>query len=493
MTWTTRQLAQVRRGMAGGRRWLRAGVLLALALSCSACDTVNSMKESLLGPSNTPVQGQAGFVQGFLGGVAADEPRAALAAREVLSSGGSAADAAVALGFVLSVTLPSRASLGGGGACLAYGADKKSANGGVPEAILFTPVAPSTIGGDRPAAVPMLARGLYLLHARYGSLPFEGLVVPAEQLARFGTPAPRALVRDIALVAGPLLADPNARAVFAQNGAPLSEGQTLLQPDLAATLSRMRVSGVGDLYTGQLARRIVQASPLAGGPLTLADLNAALPRLAAAVVLPNRNDKVAFLPPPADGGLAAAAAFTVLQHDPSAFGVAAARGLAVAARWRQGGVDAQSLLTSASLQEAPLPILPASTSFATLDKDGNAVACALSMDNLFGTGRVLPGLGILLAASPAAVPTPLYAAAIAWNDNIHAFRAAAGGYGQAGAPMAVAVGMLNALRTGQPMWAPVPDPGRANVISCANYLPGENGSCAWATDPRDAGLAAGGN
>jgi len=138
-----------------------------------------------------------------------------------------------------------------------------------------------------------------------------------------------------------------------------------------------------------------------------------------------------------------------------------------------------------------LPILPASTSFATLDKDGNAVACALSMDNLFGTGRVLPGLGILLAASPAAVPTPLYAAAIAWNDNIHAFRAAVGGSGQAGAPMAVAVGMLNALRTGQPMSAAVPDPGRANVISCARYLPGENGSCAWATDPRDAGLAAG--
>ena len=79
----------------------------------------------------------------------------------------------------------------------------------------------------------------------------------------------------------------------------------------------------------------------------------------------------------------------------------------------------QALLASASLQEAALPPLPASTSFATLDKDGNAVACALSMDNLFGTGRVLPGLGILLAASPAAVPPPLYSAAIAWNENIH--------------------------------------------------------------------------
>ena len=166
----------------------------------------------------------------------------------------------------------------------------------------------------------------------------------------------------------------------------------------------------------------------------------------------------------------------------------------MAARWRQGGVDAESLLLpSAPLQEAALPPLPASTSFATLDKDGNAVACSLSMDNLFGTGRVLPGLGILLAASPAAVPPPLYSAAIAWNENIHAFRAAVGGSGQAGAPMAVAVGMLNALRTNQPMATVVPDPGRANVITCSHYLPGENGSCAWAADPRESGLAAGGS
>ena len=192
------------------------------------------MTDKVFGPSNAPAQGQPGFVQGFLGGVVADEPRAALAAREVLSAGGNAADAAVALGFVLSVTLPSRAGLGGGGACLAYAADKKSANQGVPEAVLFTPVAAASLGAnaDRPAAVPMLARGLYLLHARYGHLPFESLIVPAEQLARFGTPASRALVRDLALVAGPLLADPNARAVFSQGGAPLAEGQTLLQPDL---------------------------------------------------------------------------------------------------------------------------------------------------------------------------------------------------------------------------------------------------------------------
>ena len=464
---------------------------MAAAIALSACDTGSS----LFGSSDAPVQGQPGFVKGFLGGAVADEPRAALAAREVLSAGGSAADAAVALGFVLSVTLPSRAGLGGGGACLAYGADPKSANQGQPEGLMFLPVAPAVLGpnADRPAAVPMLARGMFLLHARYGHLPFESLIVPAEQLARFGTPAPRALVRDLALVAGPLLEDPNARAVFSQNGTPLAEGQPLVQPDLGATLTRMRVAGVGDFYTGALARRVVEASPLAGGPLALADLTGALPRLEPPIALPNRRDKVAFLPPPADGGLAAAAALQVLQHDPSALQLATSRALAVAARWRQGGVDATSLLTSTQLQQAALPPLPASTSFATLDKDGNAVACAVSMDNLFGTGRVLPGLGILLAASPKVVSPPLYAAAIAWNENVHSFRVAVGGSGQAGAPIAVALGMLNALRTGQPMSALVPDPGRANVISCANYLPGENGSCVWAVDPREPGLAVGGS
>ena len=60
----------------------------------------------------------------------------------------------------------------------------------------------------------MLARGLFALHARYGRQPFESLLAPAEQMARFGVPISRALVRDLAIVAGPLSADPNARAVF---------------------------------------------------------------------------------------------------------------------------------------------------------------------------------------------------------------------------------------------------------------------------------------
>jgi gamma-glutamyltranspeptidase/glutathione hydrolase len=144
------------------------------------------------------------------------------------------------------------------------------------------------------------------------------------------------------------------------------------------------------------------------------------------------------------------------------------------------------------VQAATLPELPASTTFATLDRHGNAVVCAISMNNLFGTGRMVPGTGIELAASPKSVPMPLLAAAIAWNSYAHAFRAAVGGSGQSGAPIAVAAGMNNTLISGRPMPVPVPEPGRVNVIACARYLPDESGSCGWATDPRGAGLAIGG-
>jgi gamma-glutamyltranspeptidase/glutathione hydrolase len=486
--------AQPRGSQLPGKPTRAARAFLAILVLLPGCSTVDKVTESVLGTGG-PKPGQAGYVAGFLGGVAADEPRAALAGREVLSQGGTAADAAVAVGLTLAVTLPSRAGLGGGGACIAYAPDAKSVNRGQPEAVLFTPLAPATSGAnaDRPAAVPMLARGLFLLHARYGLAPFEALLGQAEQLARFGLPVSRALAKDIAMVSGPLLADPNARAVFSQNGVPLTEGQTLRQSDLGGTLAQLRVVGVGDMYQGSLAQRIARVSSDIGGPITLSDLRGALPKLGATLNRPFRSDTVAFLPPPADGGLAAEAAFDVLNDNPNDLAGAAARSLAVVARYRAGGVTPASVLGARDLPAAGATPFPASTSFVTLDRFGDAVACALTMDNLFGTGRILPGLGFLAAASPNAVPAPLLSAGLAWNDNLKAFRAAAGGSGQAGAPLAVAVALINTLKTSRPMATPVPDPGRANVIACGQYLPGENGACGWANDPRESGLAAGAN
>ena len=461
---------------------------LSLGLTLGGCDTVHAIRKTVLGGPLDPGE----HLTGFIGGVVADEPLAALAAREILATGGSAADAAVTLGFMLSVTLPSRASLGGGGACIAYEPGAGSPGHGVPEAVLFTPRPAATVAGDRPAAVPMLARGMYLLSVRYGSKPFGDLVAPAVQAASAGFSISRALGRDLIQVQGPLVADPGAAAVFAPGGAPLAEGARLIQPDLASTLLQLSRGGVGDLYQGLLAQRLVEASAEAGGPISQADLRAAVPALVNPIVVKAGADQVAFLPPPADGGLGAASAFLSLAHQGTVNQDLANLSIATVATWRAKGGDPLRLLEQGGASGV-LPALPASTSFAVVDRHGEAVACALTMENLFGTGRIAPGLGIVMGASPSIKPAALLTAAIAWNSSRDAFRAAVGASGQNGAALAGAIGLGQALAGDLPPHVPVPDPGRANAIGCPGYLPGNEDTCRFASDVRGAGLSAGGS
>jgi len=476
-----------------GRR--RRGLVMFAALLLGGCETVQSV---FVDPfrSSGPQPGTPGFVRGFLGGVAAEDPAAALAARTILSAGGSAVDAAVAASFVMAVTLPSRVGLGGGGACLVHDPAKRAV-----EAVLFLPGPRAGIpaGADRPAAVPLFARGLFALHTRLSNRPIEELIAPAEQLARFGTEVSRGLAADLAAVAGPLFADPAARAVFGRpDGQPRAAGEPLTQPALAATLGQLRTAGIGDLHQGTLARRVEEASRAAGGGLTTEELRAALPTLAAPLLQPGGRggDQVAFLPPPADGGLAAAAAYASLRGraDPLA---AAARGLATAAAWRAGAGAPQALLTAETLSAAPLPLLPASAGLVVFDRNGAAVSCAFTLNNLFGTGRLAPGMGFVLGAAPnlGNVAPPLLSAAIAFNPNIRAFRAAGAGSGQDAAPMAVAGPMALHLVRGmvpaEALASGVPEPGRGQFAACLGYLPGPPSQCTISTDPRGGGVAVG--
>jgi len=423
------------------RHRLQFLVLLAPALALSACSAVQAVKTQVLGGGSTTPQ----VLSGFIGGAATDDPRATLAARDVLATGGNAADAAVAAGFMMSVSLPSRASLGASGACLAYKPGDAS-----PEAILFEPI-PGGPGGDRPASVPMLARGLFLLNARYGSRNFAALIAPAETAAREGIPASRALVDDLNAVAAPLLADPGAAAIFAPNGTPLAVGDTLIQPDLGAMLGQIREFGVGDFYDGALATNLITAVQNAGGgTISIDTLRNALPTVASPIIVQQGADNVAFVP--GDGGIAASAALTS--------GVAAV---------------------------APTPPLPASTSLVVVDGKGEAVGCSFSMNNLFGTGRLATGTGIVLGASPLHKPNPLIAVGIVWNPTLKAFRAVAAGTGQAAAPFALAQAISVALRGSSSL--PVPESSRYNVAGCDQYLPGNDKSCHFSADPRGAGLA----
>ncbi len=484
-------------GRSAGRRLVRALPVTAGLCLLVGCSTVQNVKTLVTGPSSP-------YLTGYIGEVVADEPRAALVGRDVLARGGSAADAAAAVGLGLSVTLPSRASLGAGGACLAFDAASPSAA----EAILFMPVAgPGGVAADRPASVPMLARGLFLLQARHGSVDFDELIRPAAELARNGITVSRALADDLAAVRTPLLANPQARATFGSGtgDATLVSGDRLEQPQLAATLQHLAVVGVGDLYTGALGGQFVAGANAAGGGLDDSFMRSALPIARKPLLLEDRGTRIAFLPPPADGGLATAAAFqALLEHDSDALQISEA----VASAWRTAHPaqtnnsdlteTAQATLaarpaTAASGEASELARLPASTSFVVLDRSGNAVSCAISMDNLFGTGRMAGDTGIVIGASPARVQAPLLAAAIAWSKAEHHFLAAVAGSGQSQAPAAVAYGLHEALRNARPLLSGATSTGRANAISCPGGLPGDAAGCIGETDPRGLGLAIGSN
>lgn len=466
---------------------MRAMSMLAMLAASALLAGCSSWDDAPVAAGGLP----SGNLKEFRGGVVSDEPQASIIGRAVLQSGGNAADAVASMGYALSVTLPSRAGLGASGACLVYAPSVAAPGGGAPEAVMFQAVAPADPrAADRPAGVPMLARGMFALQARYGAQTIEAAIVRAEPLARFGVPASRALVRDLGVVAAPLAADPSARDLFFVNGRPLGEGDSLLQPELAASLAQMRSAGVADLYQGVLARRIEDGMAVARGGLTVADMRPALPRVVAPLVVPGLGgDLVAVLPAPEPGGVATAGAWQVLMASPGQLDAAAGRALGLAAALRAGG-DATKLLAG-DVPVAAAGALPASTTFGAVDSTGQAVICAVSMGNLFGTGRIVPGTGILLGAAPGRRAAPLLSLALAWNPTLHAFHGAAGGSGQSGAPVAAALGLRGGI-VGE-FGLQAPEPGRANVLACGRYLPGSNASCGWFTDPRGAGLAIGSN
>ncbi|WP_336946006.1 gamma-glutamyltransferase [Asaia sp. HN010] len=446
---------------------LRSACALTAAMLLAGCSDVAHIGHSLFGKT-TPI------VTGYIGTVVADEPRAALVGRDVLVHGGNAADAAAAVGMALAVTLPSRASLGGGGACLV------SRGREAPQGFVFLPVAAPAAPATRQAAIPMTPRGLFTMQLRYGTVEFADLLGPSVRLARGGTTVSRVLAQDIAAVQAPLFADDAAHTVFSRpDGSPLQNGDSMVQPQLASFLERMTNLGVGDLYNGALGGIFVEGANKAGAGLSTASMRTAMPMQLAALQVEQDGYTASFLPPPADGGIGAAAAFHT---------GASAQG--VVATWRsedRHGLSgdallsaAQTLVNAGSSRSGALPALPASTSFVVTDNKGGAVACALTNNNLFGTGRMADGTGVLLAASPGRYPAPLLSAAIVQRRGSLVAALASSGQNDAADALATAT---RAAVSGTEV--PHEGQGRVNASLC------KGDTCHGDTDPRGGGLSVG--
>ncbi len=431
-----------KRSIAPGFRQLTIPLLSGLLMAgiLSGCSSGFSNPFGKDEPENTKQLGETGFVRGFLGGVVADDPQATVVGRDILSAGGSAADAVAAMYFTMAVVKPTNAALGGGGICVIRDNENKRN-----DVLAFPPTVPRDANGQARGNVPIPGnpRGFAVLHARLGKLKWGQVVQPAENLARFGSIVSRAFAMDLRAQAGRLAGLPEAAMLFRKRGEKhlADEGDRVDRLRLAGVLGRMRVRGVGDFYQGQLARDFIDDANSRGGALTIEDMRGYLPEVRPAVTLPF-IERTQFLFPSAPelGGVLAADLTGILaqskyyEEDPETRRNLAAEGfLAAQARradWlRRDGLvtqpayffanaDRHALIAKAldderHSQKPPtgdgavaLPTGANSAGLVAVDKFGSAVACTVTMNGAMGSGKIAPSLGFLLAqpAGPNSLP-----------------------------------------------------------------------------------------
>ncbi len=343
------------------------------------------------------------------GVVASGHPCVSEAAADLLGAGGNAFDAAVGAGFASAVVEPALTSLGGGGFLLARGADGR--------ATLFDFFA-DTPGRDRPpqdldphflpvtvrfpgsdqifntglgsAAVPGNLAGLLHVHERLGRLPLAEVLSPSVHFAREGIPLNSHQGYFLELLDPIVTLTPEARRLFAPEGARLRAGETLRNPDLAAFLEALPSDRGRDFYQGGLAARIARDMREGQGLVTESDLRAYAVQERKPLQASYRGFRLYTNPPPSFGGTLLGLSLELLEGHPGARAGpdAAERAVALVEVMQEVDRRRQECLGSA-------PAFGRGTTHVSVcDREGNAASMTTS--NGEGSGYVVPGTGIML-------------------------------------------------------------------------------------------------
>jgi gamma-glutamyltranspeptidase/glutathione hydrolase len=372
--------------------------------------------------------------------VVTQEPLAADVGLRVLQAGGNAIDAAVAVGFALAVTYPYAGNIGGGGFLLAHFADGRATF------IDFREKAPlaatrnmyldskgnvteDTLVGWRAAGVPGTVRGLELAHQKYGRKPWAELVNPAIQLAREGYAVSYSFDSSLRNDEATKLLSrfPDSKRVFLS----AHYGDKFVQPELAATLKRIRDRGASDFYEGETAQKLAAAMAAHGGLITLADLKAYQAEESAPLHGKYHGDEILTSPPPSAGGVGLLQMLGMLEgsgYEKTGAGSAASIHY-VAEVMRRSYADRSEYFGDPDFYQVPVSKLldpkyiagrrssidplhatpsdqirpgisvregTETTHFNIVDSEGNAVAVTYTLNNGYGSGVTVPGLGFLL-------------------------------------------------------------------------------------------------
>ena len=242
---------------------------------------------------------------------------------EILRQGGNAVDAAVAVGFALSVTLPRAGNLGGGGFILIYDKDTdkvssidyRSAAPQSSKSEMFIDNGEVVKFGHLVNAVPGSVAGLLKAHEAQGSLPLSILLKPAIRLAKNGFEVTYDLNFVLEWGGESMLVNKASREKFYnKNEEPIGVRTLFKQPNLAKTLFMISKKGRDAFYKGEIAKWISEESLSSGGLITLNDLASyeAKPRIP--IETTYRGYRIITMPPAASGGLVLLQTLNILEN-----------------------------------------------------------------------------------------------------------------------------------------------------------------------------------
>jgi gamma-glutamyltranspeptidase/glutathione hydrolase len=275
--------------------------------------------------------------------------------------------------------------------------------------------------GTDGGAAPAMMAGIAALNAEFGEVELSQILTPAEQLARFGHPVSAGLAADLQAVAPVFTADPAVMAVFGSpSGGLLRAGDTLTQPALADGLRQLTQGGIATLVRGPVAIGFADHAAAAGAPLA-SGASAVRARFAEPIAVEWGNDTLWFPADPAAGGAAPALLFAALddvrdyddaaaEERPHLMAEALARAYATggggagvidddAADAILAGYDpARTTAGGAAGGDTSFGASVVAFSGNYLRETEMAVACGLTMNGLFGSGRLARESGMFVAA-----------------------------------------------------------------------------------------------
>jgi len=365
--------------------------------------------------------------------------------KQILDQGGNAFDAAVAVQFALEVVYPRAGNIAGGGFALIRTDD------GEYDALDFREKAPKAATknmyqdrdgnvipglsqlGYLAVGVPGSVDGMVRLHQKYGKLKWSELIGPAIKLAGEGVILTELEAKKLTAYQEQIQQINKAyKNNPYQKKQAFVKGDTIVNPELAATLIRIQKEGRSGFYDGTTAELILREMKQHHGLITDQDLQDYRAVWRTPITGIYRDCKVIGMPPPSSGGIALIQLLKGAEKYPvSKFGFASTKYIHLlielerrvfADRAKYMGdadfypVPTQKLISASYLNsrfadiqmnqktdsrevtDGAVDLIESfeTTHFSIADKDGNAIAITTTLNGNYGSKVVVKGGGFFL-------------------------------------------------------------------------------------------------